>query len=319
MARVRSIGYSRRPAIGWRSQRARARRQPSPPVSRAGASRASLRLPLPLKALVALWFLVAAYFVSISAVLLLIPSAPIVPSQLEGIDVSRYWASLSAGIVIALAIGAGKSRNGWWTAAVVALGVTNVLGVPWIVCVILEVPAIASMPPLMFSCWASIAAVVSLLAVKLGRIEPRSITGAVVGGSVGLAGLALLTTQFATSSFGHEVTIPILQKSTVTPVLPSVELQKGDTRIAVRYDDGLAQQAYFDRGFMRVARPAYFSKVEKTITHDKAPQFDETTGDVQEGFYIYRDAMQSILTLNLVRSQEAGFQIGQSRIPGESQ
>jgi hypothetical protein len=187
----------------------------------------------------------------------------------------------------------------------VLIGIVNTLVVPWVLYISLEIPAVVGMPPLMFSFWISLAAMGVLLAVKVHRMDPGSVTRVAIGGTVGLAGFALVITQFGTSAFGYEAVVP-LSPNPGAASLDVRDISAGDTKLTLRYDSGLVQQAYFDKGLLRVTRPAYFRYVDYTFTNGPAGPEDSGRREMRIGA-TYTEAMQFLATMGFVKQVEAGI------------
>lgn len=237
----------------------------------------------------------------------LIPNVRITAEQAQSAVTVMLLPPIFCALVIYLTTIASKSSNGWWTAAAEMTAAANVYLTPWIVCTIVESPASIAMPPLMFSFWASIAAMGFLLAIKLGRIKPASVATSVVGGSVGLAGFVLLVTQFATSASGHETTVPLFPTLTTASTVPAKALLNEEMILSVSYDDGFVQRAYVDKGFLRVSRPAYFRSVKYTVYGTETPDLEVSGRTELPKTMTYLDVQQSLWTMGLVKSLEPGF------------
>lgn len=231
------------------------------------------------------------------------PSSRFQSENTAGADLGFWLVRMATAAVVALVIQASKGPNAWRTTMAVLIGIVNTLVVPWVLCITLEIPAVVGVPPLMFSFWISLAAMGVLLAVLVYRMDPGSVTRVAIGGTVGLAGFALVITQFGTSAFGYEAVVP-LSPNPGAASLDIRDISAGDTKLTLRYDSGLVQQAYFDKGLLRVTRPAYFRYVDYTFTNGPAGPEDSGRREMRKGA-TYTEAMQFLATMGFVKQAEA--------------
>lgn len=302
MRRSRSLVRPTRLGAGWRSSRLQLRRR---------AARAALQYPparhfeKPQGKRLAR-FLLMSIGAGIFATLVLTPTYG---DMQEDKKVATYiglvLAVLVSATVVTLATRAIETRTVHWTVLAAVSCAVSTLVVPWIFCITLAVPAYVGMPLLMFSFWTSLSAIGFMVAVKVRLLTARSLTTLVVGGSVGLAGFALMVTQFGTSAGGYEAVIPF--KAEQGAELETNWLANGDISMNLRYDDGNLQKAYFEKGFLRVTRPAYFRYVEYAVTY-KGGVLPMVSGRSHPGEWrTYVDAMQSLTTMGLVKQTHSGI------------
>lgn len=163
---------------------------------------------------------------------------------------------------------------------------------------------------LIYTFWMSLSLSVLLAVMAVNPRESTSLAKLTIGGGVGLAGFALLLTQFSVASEGYEAVLPVITKPSDTRLIV-----REDFELTVRFDTGFVQKAYLEKGQYRVTRPTYYRYVDYTYEYQDAAKTVSSGRNKNEGWKTYVQALQGLVTLGLVRQYDANVGINQQVFP----
>lgn len=197
-----------------------------------------------------------------------------------------------------------------WVLLSAAFALFNMAGFPAIVTLVWQAPASSGMPMLIYTFWMSLSLTVLLAVMAVNPRESTSLAKLTIGGGVGLAGFALLLTQFSVASEGYEAVLPVITKPSDTRLIV-----REDFELTVRFDTGFVQKAYLEKGQYRVTRPTYYRYVDYTYEYQDAAKTVSSGRNKNEGWKTYVQALQGLVTLGLVRQYDANVGINQQVFP----